>query len=74
MPDIHDFDAFSSGITPAFPVMPDGIELEYFEALFDNEVMTKIIDETNIQHDYLVGQSSDESRVRERGHYTSQPT
>ena len=61
VPDIHDFDASSSGITPAFPVRPDGAELEYFEAFFDDEVMTKIVDETNIQHDYLVGQSSDES-------------
>ena len=63
VPDIHNFDASSSGIIPAFPVRPDGGELEYFEAFFDDEMMTKIVDETNIQHDYLVGQSSDKSEL-----------
>lgn len=46
MPNVLDCDSSSSGITPAFPVRPDGTELEYFEAFFDHEIMNKIMRQT----------------------------
>ncbi|KAK3875464.1 hypothetical protein Pcinc_019676 [Petrolisthes cinctipes] len=53
-PDIHPFDNCASGVTPAFLVASDGTEPEYFEFFFDDQVMTKITEETNNHHAYLL--------------------
>ena len=45
--------------------MPDGEKLEYFQTFFGDKIMNKIVEQTHLQHDYLMEPYTDSSDSEE---------
>ena len=65
VPNVHPFDS-SFGITFYFYVRPLRAELEYFQTFFDDVILDKIVEQTNLQHDYLMDRDTDSSETKQK--------